>query len=93
MKIIDERETQKQKKKKKRKQHQQKKTKTEKNKGGRSYGERVRAKWFSCTVKLGFLQLICKASLTFKSNLESVLSIIITIIIIIKSMLWWSVDV
>ena len=69
-----------------------KKTKTEKNKGGRSYSERVRAKWFSCTVKLGFPQLICKASLTFKSNLESALSIIITIIII-KSTLWWSVDV
>ena len=91
MKIIDERETQKQKN-KKRKQQQQKKTKTEKNKGGRSYSERVRAKWFSCTVKLGFPQLICKASLTFKSNLESALSIIITIIII-KSTLWWSVDV
>ena len=36
MKIIDESETQKQ---------RQKKTKTEKNKGDRSYGERVRAKY------------------------------------------------
>ena len=47
-----------------------KKTKTEKNKGGKSYSERVRAKWFCCAFKLGFLQLICKASLIFKSNLE-----------------------
>ena len=44
------------------------KTKTEKNKGDRSYSERVRAKWFWCAFKLGFLQLICKASLIFKSN-------------------------
>ena len=62
MKIIDERETQK------------KKTKTEKNKGDKSYSERVRAKWFCCAFKLGFLQLICKASLIFKSNLELALS-------------------
>ena len=26
--------------------------------------------WFCCAFKLGFLQLICKASLIFKSNLE-----------------------
>ena len=61
MKIKDERET-------------QKKTKTEKNKGHRSYSERMRAKWFCCAFKLGFLQLLCKASLTFKSNLELALS-------------------
>ena len=32
------------------------------------------AKWFFCTFKLGFIQLICKASLIFKSNLELALS-------------------
>ena len=45
--------------------------------GDRSYSERVRAKWFCCAFKLGFLQLICKASLIFKSNLELALSIIL----------------
>ena len=52
----------------------------EKNKGtegDRSYSERVRVKWFCCVFKLGFLQLICKASLIFKSNLELALSIIL----------------
>ena len=48
----------------------EKQTKTERTKGNRSYSERVRAKWFCCAFKLGFLQLICKASLIFKSNLE-----------------------
>ena len=52
-------------------------TKTEKNKEDRSYSERVRAKWFCCAFKLGFLQLISKASLIFKSNLELALSIIL----------------
>ena len=28
----------------------------------------VRAKWFCCVFKFGFLQLICRASLIFKSN-------------------------
>ena len=56
---------------------QQKETKTEKNKGDKSYSERVRAKWFCCTFKLGFLQLIYKASLIFKSNLEFALTIIL----------------
>ena len=59
------------------KEKRRKKTKTEKNKGDRSYSERVRAKWFCCVFKLGFLQLICKASLMFKSNLELALSIIL----------------
>ena len=49
-----------------------KKTKTEKNKEDGSYSKRVRAKWFCCVFKLGFLQLMCKASLflsrIFKSN-------------------------
>ena len=52
------------------KEKRKKKTKTEKNKGEGSYSERVRAKWFCCAFKLGFLQLICKASLIFKSNLD-----------------------
>ena len=65
MKIIDERET------------QAKKTKTEKNEGDKSYSKRVGAKWFCCAFKLGFFQLICKASLIFKSNLELALSIIL----------------
>ena len=57
MKIIDERET-------------QKKKQTEKNKGDKSYNGRVRAKIIWCVFKLGFLQLICKASLIFMLNLE-----------------------
>ena len=69
-KIMDEEETQKNKQTKKQ-------TKTEKNKGDRSYSERVRAKWFCCACKLDFLQLICKASLMFKSNFELTLSIIL----------------
>ena len=39
--------------------------------------KRVRAKWFCYAFKLGFLQLICKVSLIFKSNLELALSIIL----------------
>ena len=31
----------------------------------RSYSEKVRAKWFWCAFNLGFLQLICKDSLSF----------------------------
>ena len=57
---------------------QKKPTKTEKNRGGgggvKSYSERVWAKWFCCGFKIGLLQLICKASLIFKWNLELVLS-------------------
>ena len=34
--------------------------------GDRSYNERVRAKSICCAFKLGFLQLICKASLIFE---------------------------
>ena len=52
----------------------EKQRKTERSKGNRSYSERVRAKWFCCVLKLGFFQLISKASLIFKSNLELVLS-------------------
>ena len=68
-KTIDEKEMQ--------KTTKEKQTKTERSKGNRSYSERVRAKWFCCAFKLGFLQLICKASLIFKSNLELTLSIIL----------------
>ena len=45
--------------------------------GDTSYSESVRAKLFCCVFKLGFLQLICKASFIFKSNLELALSIIL----------------
>ena len=64
MKIIDERDTQKQKK----KQAKQKTT------------EAIVKGWelnYSCAFKLGFLHLICKVSLIFKSNLELALSIIL----------------
>ena len=64
MKIIDERERQKNKDRKK-------------QRSGASYSESVRAKWFCCAFKLGFVQLICKASLIFKSNLELALSVIL----------------
>ena len=53
----------------------EKQKKTERSKGNRSHSERVRARWFCCAFKLGFLQLICKASLIFKSNLELALPI------------------
>ena len=62
MKTIDEREMQ--------KTTKEKQTKTERSKGNRSYSERMRAKWFCCPFKSGFLQLICKGSPIFKSNLE-----------------------
>ena len=69
MKTIDEREMQ--------KTTKEKQTKTERSKGNRRYSERVRAKWFCCALKLDFLQLTCKTSLLFHSNLELVLSIIL----------------
>ena len=69
MKTIDEREMQKSRK--------EKQTKIERSKRNRGYSERLGVKWFCCAFKLGFLQLICKASLIFKSNLELALSIIL----------------
>ena len=69
MKTIDKREMQ--------ETTKEKQTKAERSKGNRSYSERVRAKWFCCALKLGFLQLICKASLILKSNLELAFSIIL----------------
>ena len=62
MKTVDEREMQ--------KTTKEKQIKTERSKENRSYSERVRAKRFCCAFKLGFLQLICRVSLIFKSNLE-----------------------
>ena len=41
------------------------------------YSKSVRTKWSCCAFKLGFFQLICQASLIFKSNLELALSIIL----------------
>ena len=64
MKIIDERET-------------QNKQKQKRTRGDRSYSERVRVKWLFYAFKLGFPQLICKASLIFKSHLELALLIIL----------------
>ena len=49
----------------------------QKQKSDASYSESVRAKWFYCALNLGFVQLICKASLIFKSKLELALSIIL----------------
>ena len=69
MKTIDEREMQ--------KGTKEKQTKAERCKGNISYSERLNAKWFCCAFKLGFLQLICKASLIFNSNLELALSIVL----------------
>ena len=70
MKIIDEREM----KNNNNNDNKIKKNKNNKREGG--YSERVRDKWFCWAFKLGFLQLICKATLIFKSNLESALSIV-----------------
>ena len=67
MKTIDEGDLQ--------KTTKEKQTKTERSKGNRRYSERLRAKWFCLVFKLGFFQLICKASLILKLNLELALSI------------------
>ena len=53
------------------------KKKKEPGEGDGSYSERMRDKWFCGAFKLGFFQLICKASSLFKSNLELALSIIL----------------
>ena len=54
-----------------------KRKKKKKNKEDGSYSECVRDKSICWAFKSGFLQLICKASLIFKSNLELALSIIL----------------
>ena len=63
---------------KRKKKHKKNKQRQKTTRGeDRSYSERVRAKWFYCAFKLGFIQLICKASLIFKLNLGLALSIIL----------------
>ena len=69
MKRIDEREMQ--------KTTKEKQATTVRSKRNRNYSERVRVKWLCCAFKLGFLQLIYKASLIFKSKLELALSIVL----------------
>ena len=69
MKTVDEREMQ--------KTSKEKQTKRERSNGNRSYSQRLRPKWFCFAFKLNFLQLICKATLIFKSNLDLALSIIL----------------
>ena len=78
MKIIDERERLKNPKKTKKQKNNKKKNKyRKKQRSDANYSESVRAKWFCCAFKLRFVQLICKASLIFKSNLDLALSIIL----------------
>ena len=74
MNITDERETQKNKTKQNKIKN---KGRQKRARGDRSYSGRVRAKSICCAFKLGLLQLICKTSIIFKSNLESALSIIL----------------
>ena len=50
---------------------------SERQKKQRQKEESVRTKWFCCVFKLGFVQLVCKGSLIFESNLELTLSIIL----------------
>ena len=57
------------------KKQQRQTNKDKKEQEEQSYIERVRGKWFCCTFKLGVLQLICQASLIFKSKLELALTI------------------
>ena len=52
----------------------EKQIKTGRSKGIRSYSEIVSAKFFCCSFKLGFLQVISKDSLISKLNLELGLS-------------------
>ena len=69
-----------------------KKTK-KKQRGDVSYGGSVRAKWFFWAFKLGFVQLMYKAFLIFKSNLELGLSIILKERELYnQNMLSWSVN-
>ena len=48
---------------------------TKEQRSDANYSVNATAKLFCCAFQLGFLQLICKASLIFKSNLELALSI------------------
>ena len=74
MKIIDVRETQK-------KQRQ----KGTRGRGDIGESDKMRAKWFCCAFKLGFLQLIWKAYLIFKLNLEFISYFKTKIIIRVKA--------
>ena len=59
-------------------EREKEKTKTKRKKGDPSYSENARGKWFCCAFKLlGFLQLMCKASLIFKLNWKLDWSIIL----------------
>ena len=50
-------------------EREKEKTKTKRKKVDPSYSENARAKWFCCAFKLlGFIQLMCQASLIFKLN-------------------------
>ena len=62
---------------KEKRKKQKNKQRQKRARGNRSYCERVRVKSFCCAFKSDFLQLICNASLIFKSNLELALSIIL----------------
>ena len=53
-----------------------KETDRKKKRNRASYSESVRAKWFFCSSKLGFDQLIFEVSVISKSNLELALSVI-----------------
>ena len=59
------------------KRNAEKKQRQKKTRGTIAKDKSVKPKWIFCAFKLGFLQLICKVSLLFKSNLESALSIIL----------------
>ena len=70
-----------------------KRKRQKRNKGDASYGGSVRAKWFFWAFKLGFVQLMYKAFLIFKSNLELGLSIILKERELYnQNMLSWSVN-
>ena len=58
------------------KQQKKNKERQKETRGTEAIMKKVRAKWFCCAFKLD-LQLIYKASLIFKSNLELALSIIL----------------
>ena len=64
-------------KKKKKKKRKKEKQRLKRTRRTRSYSERVGSKWFYGAFKLGFFQLIFKASLIFRLNLELALSIIL----------------
>ena len=63
--------------KKKIEKNKQRQKRTKGGGGGWSYRGGGRAKWFCCAFKLGFLQLLCKTSLIFKSNVELALSVLL----------------